>query len=83
MTMTERGDDYAADIRFGEWLRSQRVRVGLSLEESAKLAMITVERLKGLEMGLSGKGITRSEATRLGTAYKLEVHDIIERAERL
>jgi hypothetical protein len=80
--MADEKDDYAADIRFGEWLRSQRVRVGISLEESAKLALISVERLKGLEMGLSGRGITRPEAIRLSMAYRIEPSEIIERAER-
>src|SRR4051794_7797651 len=81
-TMGTEKDDYSADIRFGEWLRSQRVRAGLSIDESAKLAVISVERLKGLETGLSGRGITHPEAVRIGGAYKVQVEEIIEQANR-
>ena len=76
----EERDDYSADIRFGEWLRSRRLQKGLSVEVSAKLAELSVRRLKGLEMGLSGRGITRPEAARLGLIYDVAVTDIIERA---
>ncbi len=75
-------DDYQADIRFGEWLRSQRVRTGLSLEAAAQGAGLTLERLKGLEMGLSERGITRPEATRLCGVYHLELQELLAQAAR-
>jgi enoyl-CoA hydratase/carnithine racemase len=80
---SEARDDYSADIRFGEWLRSQRVRVGLSIDRSAEMAELSAERLKALEMGLSGRGITRAEAGRLGKVYGLEIRELLERATRM
>jgi hypothetical protein len=76
-------DDYQADIRFGEWLRSQRVRVGMSLEDAAKSASLSVERLKGLEMGLSERGITRAEAVRISKVYQIGVDDLLAQAARV
>ena len=73
-------DDYTADIRFGEWLRLKRSNVGLSIEATAKLAELSVRRLKGIEMGLSGRGITGQEAKRLGSVYGIELKEILDRA---
>ena len=75
-------DDYSADIKFGEWLRLKRTSQGLSIEATAKLAELSVGRLKGLEMGLSGRGITSQEAKRLGSVYKIELKEIIVRASK-
>lgn len=75
-------DDYQADIRFGEWLRSQRVRTGLSIEAAAQGAGLTMERLKGLEMGLSERGITRTEASRLCGVYRIALEELLAQAAR-
>jgi transcriptional regulator with XRE-family HTH domain len=80
--MTADQDDYQADIRFGEWLRAQRVRAGLSLEDAAKRADLSVGRLKALEMGLSERGVTRVEATKLGAAYSVPLAELLEQASR-
>jgi hypothetical protein len=76
------GDDFTADIRFGEWLRSQRVRAGLALEVAAKLSELSLRRLQCLELGLTGRGITRLEATRLAAIYKIAVPEVMEQATR-
>jgi transcriptional regulator with XRE-family HTH domain len=73
-------DDFASDIRFGEWLRAQRNHAGLALEVSAKLAELSVRRLKCLELGLSGRGITSLEAERLAEIYGIAVSKIMNRA---
>lgn len=80
--MTEERDDYQADIRFGEWLRGQRVRAGLSLEKAALGCSIPAERLKALEMGLSDKGITRPESVRICDAYKISLKELLDQAAR-
>lgn len=80
--MTGSEDDFAADICFGEWLRAQRVRVGLALEVSAQLAELSVRRLKCLELGLSDRGITHPEATRLATIYGIALPELLTRAAK-
>lgn len=69
-------------LKFGEWLRSQRQRCGLSIESTAKLAEISVGRLKSLELGLSGKRITRPEATRLASIYRVLHDEILDQAAK-
>jgi hypothetical protein len=78
----EESDDYQADIKFGEWLRAQRVKTGLSLEDASKGAELSVERLKGLETGLSERGVTRPEAVRLCTLYRIDLKDLLSAAAR-
>ncbi len=80
--MAEERDDYQADIRFGEWLRSQRVRAGLNLEKAALGCSIPTERLKALEMGLSERGVTRQESVRICSAYKISLNEFLEQAAR-
>ncbi|MDR3607194.1 MAG: hypothetical protein P4M08_07430 [Oligoflexia bacterium] len=79
---SESNDDFASDIRFGEWLRAQRNHVGLALEMSAKLAELSVRRLKCLELGLSGRGITQPEAARLAGVYGITAAQVMNHALR-
>lgn len=72
----ESQDDFAADVKFGEWLREQRNRMGLTLEECAKRAALSVERLKCLELGLSERGITSSEGSRLASVYQVSLAEL-------
>jgi transcriptional regulator with XRE-family HTH domain len=78
--MKEDQDDYQADICFGEWLRSQRVRTGLTIEKAAEDSNISIQRLKALEMGLSERGITRSESVRVCTVYQVPLQDLLVQA---
>ncbi|MCM2322930.1 MAG: helix-turn-helix domain-containing protein, partial [Oligoflexia bacterium] len=73
-------DDYQSDIQFGEWLRSRRMERGLTLEAAAEKAAMPVERLKGLEMGYSERGITPGEATHLAKLYGLKLEDFLAQA---
>ena len=75
-------DDFQSDIQFGEWLRSQRVRLGSTIEQAAQLAKIPLERLKALELGLSERGITQNESVRLSTLYKLPLAEVLARATK-
>jgi len=75
-------DDYQADIRFGEWLRCQRVRAGLSIEKAAEASSLTIDRLKTLEMGLSERGITHPESVRICTVYQISLNEMLEQAAK-
>ena len=75
-------DDYQSDIRFGEWLRTQRVRAGLTLESASTATGLPVDRLKALEMGLSDRGITKAEANKISGLYKIPLHEFLEEASR-
>jgi ribosome-binding protein aMBF1 (putative translation factor) len=68
------------DLEFGHWLKDQRVRVGLSLDDAAEKVMISSSRLKSLEMGFAEKGITKTEAERLSQIYKVQLDDVLKRA---
>lgn len=75
-------DDYQFDVQFGEWLRQQRDHLQLSLEAAAQQAGMTAERLKGLELGYSQKGITHAESTRLCATYRLSLDEFLKKAIR-
>lgn len=73
-------NEYDIDIRFGQWLRDQRLRHGLSLEQVAEHSGLSGERLNSLERGYAKKGITRIEAENLSVVYNVFLEDVIERA---
>ena len=73
-------DDFAADMRFGDWLVKTREAAKLSLRDAANAAGMREERLKGLELGYSEKGITRAEAASISKAYSLAVDIVLKRA---
>ena len=73
-------DDYEADRKFGEWLRSKRLNAGMELEEAAKATGVTTDRLKSLEIGYSERGINRTEAERIAKAYQVELSEVLQKA---
>lgn len=75
-------DDYQSDIRFGEWLSSQRTKIGITLEAAAREAAIAVERLKALEKGYCERGITRAESVRLCNVYRVELSELLSQASK-
>ena len=73
-------NDYEIDIRFGQWLKSQRLKQGLSLEQVQRHCGLSSERLNSLEKGFAKKGITRLEAENLSIVYNVFIEDVIKHA---
>ncbi|MBI3543744.1 MAG: helix-turn-helix domain-containing protein [Deltaproteobacteria bacterium] len=78
--MKEAKTDHEIDVEFGQWLRDQRSRCGLTLEQAAQRSGVAVERLKSLELGYAEKGITQHEADKIRTIYKLDLKEFLDRA---
>lgn len=73
-------NDYDEDVQFGHWLREQRTRVGLTLEQAAATTGVPEARLKSLEMGYAEKGITMSESKKLSATYRVELKELLDKA---
>jgi transcriptional regulator with XRE-family HTH domain len=78
--MTNSLDDYELDLRFGAWLRDQRVAVNLTIEQASKESGISSQRMRSLELGYSEKGITRSESEKLSALYKTKLSEFLHYA---
>jgi transcriptional regulator with XRE-family HTH domain len=76
----EEKDDYQSDKQFGAWLKEQRTRVGLTLEDAAAKSCIADSRLKSLEVGYAEKGINKDECEKLASLYKIDLKSFLNRA---
>ena len=78
--MNEEKSDHEVDMEFGQWLRDQRAKTKLTMEEAAQRAGLLPERLKSLELGYAEKGITQQEAQKLCSAYRIDIKELLDKA---
>ncbi|MGZ6369429.1 MAG: helix-turn-helix domain-containing protein [Bdellovibrionota bacterium] len=73
-------NDFESDSEFGKWLKEQRARCSLTVEEAAQKSGVPVARLKSLEMGYAEKGIIQSECEKLAALYKIALKTFLQHA---
>jgi transcriptional regulator with XRE-family HTH domain len=70
--------EYEQDIRFGSWLRAQRIRLNLSLPDVQQATSISIRRIIEIEAGSGIKGVTTREVRLFSGAYKIADRIILD-----
>ncbi len=80
MSVKEDKSDHEVDMEFGQWLRDQRAKTGLTLEQASQRCGLATERLKSLELGYAEKGFTAPESKKVCAAYKIDINELLNKA---
>ena len=72
--------DHEVDMEFGQWLRDQRTKSGLTIEQASERSGVQAERLKSLELGYAKKGVTAQESQKVAAAYRINIQEFLDKA---